>query len=200
MTEPGTIRELSLACRHGGAAVFTKDQLAAALDQSVTSGSFLSKMNAARMFGLIEFGSNGARVTQLGFDILEESRARTARIGAFLNVPLYKRTFEEYRGKQLPSRPHGLEQAFVGFGVRPKRKGNARWAFDRSARQAGFFDHGDNRLIAPVIVDAPQEVSERSASTPPKGTAIEAPRPSRHPFIEGLLLTLPQIRPVAKVA
>jgi hypothetical protein len=183
-----------------GGALFTKDQLAAALDQSVVSGSFLSKVNAASMFGLVELTTSGARVTQLGFEILDanETRVRAARVEAFLKVPLYKRTFEEYRGKQLPPRPHGLEQAFAGFGVGPKRTENARWAFDRSARQAGFYEHGDDRLIAPVIAEPPQRDSESvvpgSVSPPIRQeiTPVQSPKRALHPFIEGLLLTLPE--------
>ncbi|MDP9164273.1 MAG: hypothetical protein M3N06_09295, partial [Pseudomonadota bacterium] len=57
---------------------------------------------------------------------------------------------DEFRGKQLPPRPHGLEAAFVNFGVSPKQKERARSAFDKSARAAGFFPNGnEDRLVEP---------------------------------------------------
>ena len=146
----------------GGSTAFTKDQVAAALGHAVTSGAFAAKMHAARMFGLVEASAGRFKVTQLGFDLVDpdSARASAARVEAFLRVPLYKRTYEEYRGKTLPARPHGLERVFIEFGVAPKRGGNARLAFERSARQAGFYEHGDDRLVAPLIAGSPEETEK----------------------------------------
>jgi hypothetical protein len=87
------------------------------------------------------------------FDILDkdEAQARSAKARAFLNVPLYDKTFQEFWNCQLPPRPHGLENAFVSFGVAAKQKDKARHAFENSARLAGFFEHGNDKLVAPVI-------------------------------------------------
>ena len=138
-----------------GGVPLEKDQLAAAVGQPVTSGAFVAKVHAARLFGLIDYVQGRSKLTDLGFQAVDrdESRARKARVKAFLSVPLFARTYEEFRNKQLPPRNEGLEHAFVGFGVLETRKHNARWAFDRSARQAGFFDNGEDRLVEPIIAE-----------------------------------------------
>jgi|SRR5271166_1209356 len=180
----------------GGNSTFTRDQLAAMLGHGVMSGTFAAKMHAARMFGLVEGSAGRFKVSQLGFDVVDpdHARASSARAEAFLRVPLYKRTYEEYRGKTLPSRPHGLERVFIEFGVAPKRGGNARQAFERSARQAGFYEHGDDRLVAPLIMGA--EEAERFEARPedlkPEPPSTHMPvLARRHQLIEGLFQELP---------
>jgi hypothetical protein len=182
----------------GGNTAFTKDQVAAALGHAVTSGAFAAKMYAARLFGLVEASAGRFKVTQLGFDSVDPdiARASAAKAEAFLRVPLYKRTYEEYRGKTLPSRPHGLERAFIEFGVATKRGGNARLAFERSARQAGFYEHGDDRLVAPLITGKSEETDrfERGPELEATETAsLETPvSAQRHKLIEGLFQELPE--------
>jgi hypothetical protein len=146
-----------------GAHPLSREQLAGALGQNPSTGSFNLKVGAARMFGVIETVQGKYQLTQLGFSIADndETRHRAAKVSAFLKVPLYKAVYEKYRGNQLPPRPHGLEQAFVQFGVPPKQKANARYAFDRSAQQAGFFENSRDRLVEPIVGPAsyrkPQE-------------------------------------------
>ena len=137
----------------GGGVPLSRDQLAGVLVLSAGSGNFVTKVATARMFGLVGFAQGKYELTDLGFSILDsdEKRQRKARAEAFLTVPLYKRTYEEFRGRQLPPRPHGLEQAFLKFGVAPKQRKSARIAFDKSATQAGFFPNGNDRLIEPII-------------------------------------------------
>jgi hypothetical protein len=192
----------------GGNAPFSKDQLAAALGHAATSGALAAKIHAARMFGLIDNPTPGRfRVSQLGFEAVDpdQTRAASARVEAFLRVPLYRRTYEDYRGKTLPSRPHGLERIFIEFGVAPKRGGNARLAFERSARQAGFFEHGEDRLVAPLVTSPADGGRAEDPSRPPhiveavgsvRGTSHVAAQgatiPLRHQLIEGLFRELPE--------
>jgi hypothetical protein len=181
----------------GGSTAFAKDQLAAALGHEVTSGALAAKMHAARLFGLVEFNAGRFTVTQLGFDSVDpdNTRASSAKVEAFLRVPLYKRTYEEYRGKTLPSRPHGLERVFIEFGVAPKRGGNARLAFERSARQAGFYEHGDDRLVAPLITGHPEEADrfEKGADLESETVSVQIPASARrHKLIDGLFQELPE--------
>lgn len=140
-----------------------RDQIAVRLDQKVSSGAFVTKVGAARMFGLVEIvpGSGKIQISPLGHEVLstDESRARAAKAKSFLNVELYKKLYDEFRGRQLPPRPLGLEQAIVGFGVAPKQKTNARYAFDRSAKQAGYFEHGQDQLVAPVAEANPTKLN-----------------------------------------
>jgi hypothetical protein len=44
-----------------------------------------------------------------------------------------------------------LEREIVELGVAEKQKDKARQVFERSADQAGFFEHGPNRLVMPGI-------------------------------------------------
>lgn len=134
----------------GGGMAMTRDQLGAAMGQVPNSGSFNTKVSTARIFGVMEAGGGKYQLTELGHEIVDPSRQRDALIAAFLNVELYRRLYEEFRGKRLPPRPHGLEHAFINMGVSPKQTKNARLAFEKSARIAGFFPAGDeDRLVIP---------------------------------------------------
>ena len=182
-----------------------RDQLAGEMKQSL-SGSFVNKTSAARMFGLIEMVSGKFQITQLGHAIVDsdQTRVTAAKADAFLRVPLYRRLYDEFRHNQLPPSPNGLEQAMVGFGVPEKQKDKARRAFENSAMQAGFFDRGKTRLIAPVtavlcgtsqvtatadIVKAPRDEASTAAET--QTASAKKPTQDRHPFIEGLFQSLP---------
>jgi len=185
------------------------DQLAAALGQEPTSGNFRQKIAAARTFAIIETIQGRYQLTELGFAITDKGRERAARVDAFLSVPLYRRIYEEFRNKQLPPRPQALEHAFVGFGVARKQKERARQAFDRSAQQAGFFDQGGrDRLIRPPVGSTSQSSFDDESSS----ARVEADTNSEtagyggggangggggrrgrlHPFIQGLLDSLPE--------
>jgi hypothetical protein len=185
-----------------GGVALTRDQLAAALKLAPGSGGFAWKLGAARQYGLIQ-QKDGARIslTDLGFAITEADAARQkqARAVSFLTVPLYKRVYDEFKGKQLPPRPNGLEQAFVRFGVSPKQKDKARFAFERAAKQAGFFEHGNERLVEPIGIDdavapAPTAAKSEQVSTSraPVKELVSATGEKLHPFIEGLLKELPE--------
>jgi hypothetical protein len=88
----------------------------------------------------------------------------------------------------------------VKFGVAAKQVGNARIVFERSARQAGFFGAGPERLIEPIIGNVPP--AERRATIEDEPTEEDMGRGSTgnqaissrtlHPFIEGLLDALPE--------
>lgn len=185
----------------GGGAVAV-DQLAGALKQEPTSGNFRGKVATARTFGVIVTVAGKYQLTDIGFAIADAKREKAARVESFLAVPLYRKVYDEFRNRQLPPRPLALEHAFVGFGVAQKQKEKARHAFDRSAQQAGFFSHGDrDRLIIPantgsMMDSAPADVgaNDRHDDPPPP----RAPQNyggggggNYHPFIEGLLKTLP---------
>lgn len=180
------------------------DQLAAAMGQAPTSGNFRQKIATARTFGLIETVQGKYQLTDLGFAIVDSTREKAARADAFLRVPLYRKIYDEFRNRQLPPRPVALEHAFVGFGVAPKQKDKARQAFDRSAQQAGYFDTGGrDRLIRPPVSSLDGETIAGEAS----GAAVPPPDDTNrngggytgggggggyHPFVEGLLQTMPE--------
>jgi hypothetical protein len=181
-----------------GGVALTTEQLAGVLGLQARSGNFVMKVATARIFGLVANNQGKYELTNTGFEIVDkdEKRQRAARAAAFLSVPLYRRVYEEFRGRQLPPRPHGLEQAFIKFGVASKQKQAARLAFDKSAAEAGFFSAGNDRLVEPII-GAVTPLDRRSA--PEDNTRIgDEPdqetynASSYHPFIQGLLDTLPE--------
>jgi len=186
---------------NAGGVALTTDQLAGVMGLQAGSGNFVVRMATARMFGLVSYQGGKYELTDLGFAILDkdEKRQKQARATAFLTVPLYKRTYDEFKGKQLPPRPIALEQAFVRFGVSFKQKDTARLIFDKSATQAGFFAAGIDRLIEPIIGAAPPPPPPLPPSEEP-GNGNRQPNDGDsepdvsgfHPFIQGLLDTLPE--------
>ena len=192
---------IATTIRDRGGAPIAKDQLASAMGQAASSGAFSAKLHAARMFGLVKFIAGKIKLSDLAYEAIDADvvRSKAAKVTAFLAVPLFARTYDEFRNRQLPLRPHGLERAFVEFGVLEKRKTNARWTFDRSARQAGFFQNGDDRLVAPIIV-SPQSLDTRTvaeACIPPLPTIKTninefVPIAAQQPLIKGLLERVPE--------
>lgn len=191
-----TAMTVASAILRGGGVAISREQLAGLMNQSAGGGNFVQKVAAARLFGLITINGGKYELTDAGFNILDTDgvRQKTARKDAFLSVPLYRRAYDEFKGKQLPPRPHGLEQAFVKFGVVPNQKTNARLAFDKSALQAGFFAAGQDRLIEPILPPVVGAIEELEAVDDPNALATVKSKPNQsgfHPFIQGLLDTLP---------
>jgi len=121
------------------------------MNQAAGSGSFNSKVNTARMFGVMDSATGRYQLTDLGFEIVDPARRSDAMVRAFLNVELYRKTYDDFRGKRLPPRPLGLERTFVNYGVAPKQAKTARVSFEKSARLAGFYPNGDeDRLVMPI--------------------------------------------------
>jgi len=181
----------------------TREQLAASM--KLQSGTFSSRLSAARMFGFVDTQHQGkVAITELGQAILGgPSQEDAARVCAFLNVPLYRKVYDEFRGKPLPPRPFGLEQVLVAMGVSPKQKSNARAALEKSARQAGFLTADPNRLIEPIIglkandmhIGPPTVGMPTLNTTGGLNSALEAMHatpPNVDPLILGLLSHLPK--------
>lgn len=187
------------------------DQLAAALNLAPNGGAFRTKIATAKLFGLIESSVGLYQLSPLGIKIVDPDLRAAAKVKAFLTVPLYRRAYDEFRNRPLPPRPTALEHAFIEFGVAPKQKERARQAFDRSAQQAGFFDHGNrNRLVRPMIAgifgdnganataeNIPQAEPEYETENSFDRQAIKTnnignDQSELHPFIQGLLKTLPE--------
>ena len=191
--------EIARAMHAAGGVPLDRDQLGAALNLSPTGGNFAVKVSAARMFGLIRHNQSRYELTALGFEILDTARERAAKAQAFLNVELYKKVYDTFKGRQLPPRPVGLEQAFVQLGVAMKQRDKARHAFDRSARSADFFPTAaEDRLVAPVVGFTQPAADPISETGAPLEKAVATghhvtPVTGRNlnPFVEGLLDELP---------
>lgn len=178
------------------------DELAAEMGQTV-SGAFRLKTGSARIYGFVDKEGRGAfRLTPLGQRLVSSDGEAAARADAFLSVPLYRAVYDQYKGHLLPP-AKALEREMQALGVSSKQTDKARQVFERSARQAGFFDAGDDRLVRPRLETSTtgeantldQALADRTESQ----TGAEAKRPRSggggegyHPFIQGLLQTLPE--------
>jgi hypothetical protein len=176
----------------------TIDQLAAYVKNSLTSGAFRLRVGNAAMFGLTSNERGEVRLTELGRRIADPSQEVAAKIDAFLTVPLYKRIFDNFKGYTLPGAA-ALEKFMREVGVSSKQTGKARQAFMRSARQAGFFAHGEDRLVRPAgpgtkPIDAPKPPLEGDQKGKKDGNGGDGGGGdnSLHPFVQGLLKELPK--------
>jgi len=180
---------------HGTACEY--DQLAAHLKQEPRGGGFRLKVTGARCYGFITYERGGRiTLTDLGKQLLEPDGMKAARVKGFLNVPLYQRVFDEFKGRQLPPQA-GLEAALQSFGVGPKVKEKARQVMLRSAKQAGFFDMSPDRFVMPIIKELPARPVNDAVVVPDsdqlsRRAAGGNDSDSLHPLIQGLLMTLPK--------
>ena len=181
-----------------GQSAATPDQVAAWLGSVVTSGTYKLRISAARMFGLIATERGSVRLTDLGARTLDPEAAGPAKVEAFLNVELYRKVYEANRGRLLP-KAAGLQAEMVGLGVSPNQAEKARQVFDRAAREAGFFEHGADRLVQPSFNGAPPSSmiheAQDDAPEPAKRAAperkTEAHAVADDPLVQGLLNRMP---------
>lgn len=168
-------------------------QLAGAFRQTPKSGAFRTKVLASKMFGLVQ-GSQKLTVTPLGRKVTDDRTAAEAKAEAFLRVPLFKAVFDHVApgGGMLPASNEGLGNLIRELGVVENQVDKARQVFQRSAKQAGYHDHGVDRLVRPAS-GRRQELEE-----PPAEKDRERERDSSeregimaHPLIVGLLGALP---------
>jgi hypothetical protein len=135
---------------HAGTGDCDDSQLSAWMNLSPKSSGYRIQISAARMFGLIETTAGRHKLSPLGRTIVDPQRERDARARAFLTVPLYRVIFDNYKGGVLPP-PAALERDMVAMGVAEKQTSRARQVFERSAEQAGYFEHGKSRLVMPAV-------------------------------------------------
>lgn len=142
------------------------DQLAAWTNQSGKSSTFRVQVYASRTYGILDGEASRHRLSELGRKIVDPSQARAAKVDAFFNVPLYDAIFTKYKGGTLPPAA-ALEREIVSLGVSDKQKDRARQVFERSAEQAGFFEHGRSRLVQPGIGPRKDEDGGKTPPPPP---------------------------------
>jgi hypothetical protein len=125
-----------------------KIALASAFNVSAEGGAFGLRLATAKMFGFITTEKKTISLTDLGQRVVDPATEKPARAESLLEVPLYKKLYDDYQGQLLPGND-GLESHVVKLGVAPKQKDKARQVFQRSAKQAGYFSIASNRLAAP---------------------------------------------------
>jgi hypothetical protein len=166
------------------------EEVAADLDQQMSSGAFRSRLSAARMFGAAEIIRGDIRLTPLGLAMCNPETEAEALAEAFLNVPLYQKLYAQYAGHKLPP-GEGIEESIRRLGVPDKQVTKARQVFVRSAGTAGYFQSGRDRLVRPA---------SSSLGTEPGGTPVSREQPriraevgsmANHQLIAGLVAKLP---------
>lgn len=140
----------------------TADHVASFLGyKSTNNGAYLTRIGAARTFGLVNKSGDFFVTTPLATQILMPTypeQHKQGLIDAFLGVELFRRVYEEFKGKELPPE-FGMKNALKNiFGVVPTRVDVAYRALMDSAQDAGFFDVRGSRthLIMPVVNPLPQ--------------------------------------------
>jgi len=173
-------------------------QLAAWTAQSPKSSGYRVQLYAARGFGLIAGEAGRHKLTELGRSIVDPNQVREAKAKAFLTVPLFKALFDAYKGGVVPPAA-ALERQIVDLGVSDKQKDRARQVFERSAEEAGFFEHGRNRLVMPGVPVRDEKLAgEKKDGNGGNGNGGggsgggDGKTPSIDPIIQGLLARLPK--------
>lgn len=168
--------------RGGGAA--TPEHLASYLNYKGTNnGAYVTKVASTRLFGLISKQGNLIAPTPLAHRILSPvypHDGQLALVEAFLNVELYKKVYEDFKGRELPPE-FGLKNAMrQQHGVLPARLDDAYRNLVSSADTAGFFSTkmgARTHLILPMIHTAPPPGDLPPPSPPPDGKGGGAPPP-----------------------
>jgi hypothetical protein len=190
--------------------VAASEQLAAWLDYASTkSGTYLTRIAAAKQFGLIESTGSGLAITDRARTILAPvmpDDGVTAKVEAFLSVDLFFKVYEQYKGGSLPPEA-GLKNLFLQtYKIVPDRVPQAVRVFLNSAEQAGLFKTtGDRtRMVRPAVnpngrQPATPDANRKDDQAPPtQHTQHERTRtqssestPGVHYAIVGLLRDLP---------
>lgn len=143
---------------HDAGGSCSREQLAPMLGYAGTkNGGFLSRLGAARMFGLVEEVAGMIRPTALATKIIapiETGDLERGLVDAFLNVELFEKLHERYKGQPLPNQ-QGLENLLRNeLKVVPAQVKNAIRVFFESAEVAGFFSAaGRGRLVLPLVAN-----------------------------------------------
>lgn len=182
--------EITIGVHAVGGSSCEWDQLAAHLKQAGNGGSFRARMISAKQHGLITYDRGKVALTSLGLRAVDPQQERAAKVESFLQVPLYRAVYDKFKGTTLPPAV-ALEREMQNLGVPAKQTDKARQAFQRSAKSAGFFEFGADRLVLP-----PNSQPSVDAPPPPPpanmGNGNGGGENTYHPFIQGLLAKLPE--------
>lgn len=145
------------AIHEQGGGSCSREQLATLLKYSGTNnGGFLTRVSAAKMFGLVDESSDTLRVSQRARTILSPvmpADAEHARVDAFLAVDFFAKFYERFKGTTLPQEA-GLKNLLENtYAVVPGRVVASLRVLMDSADQAGFFKASGNRsrMVMPLI-------------------------------------------------
>lgn len=163
---------------HDAGGSCARDQLAALMGhKSTKSGSFVTRLGAAKMFGLVEKASDGKfRTTQRGKNIVapvSPQRETKAKVDAFLAVELFRKVYRQHEGSGLPGEDGLRNLLGSDYGVIESRiRPTVRIMLD-SAEYAGFFSTtGDrSRMVIPVAPSGDDSQRVPQISDPKTGSS-----------------------------
>jgi len=167
----------------GGSA--DQPHLASFLSYSSTkSGAFITRIAAARIFGLVENRDRFLIPTQLARTIIApEHPGRDdlrARFEAFMHVPLYRSLYERYKDGQLPPEMGFRNALETHYDIPRNRTQLAYRVLMDSADQAGLFEaRGGARthFVAPIIPETGYEATEPWPETEQIRGEVSQPHP-----------------------
>lgn len=185
--------EIAQAVRNMGGDSCEWKQLATKLNVSAEGGGFRMRLLTAKTFNLLTYERGTIQLSDLGIRAADPVTERRSRYDAFMAVGLFKQLFEKLDGQTLPPQA-AIERMMEQIGVTAKSKERARQVFLRSAKQAGLFELSSDRLSTPPSVSTFRASPAAQAEPEPtaKRNGGHEPPSGLHPFIEGLLRTLPK--------
>jgi len=164
--------------KNQGGNACSAEQLGAFLGyKNTTGGAFVSRVAAAKQFGLIETVLGRYQITKRAeaalFPVTPESRLRALR-DAFLAIGVYRQIYEQHTGLQLPEEFGMLNLLKTRFGIPPDRAHLAYRVMMESAESAGFFNSRQGsrtHLVDPMPGAAP--IMSASPAEPSTGRRNE---------------------------
>ncbi len=128
--------------------------------KSANNGAFLSRVGAARLYGLLEGPSSETKPSARAMEILKPDYdyvASRARLEAFREVPLFGAFLTEYEGKPLPPKEGMLNVLETRYAVPKEAAPAVLSCLLNSAEQAGLFAvTGDRtKMIRPPLGGGP---------------------------------------------
>lgn len=153
----------------------TREQLAPLLGYSGTkNGGFLSRLSAAKTFGLVQEDGGNLRITERAQNILSPvtpEDTKRARIEAFLAVELFRNVYEKFKGTTLPA-DVGLKNLFqTTYKIVPDRIAPALRVLMDSAATAGFLSANRDRMTMPIVKGVGSEQKPPPETPPPADEA-----------------------------
>jgi hypothetical protein len=152
--------ELAKVIHVKGGGSCDRTQLAALLGyKGIKNGSFLTRVAAAKAFGLVAQETDQLRLTPRGKTVsapVTQAEADRAKIDAFLAVPLFKMVYDHCNGRPLPQAVGLKNLLTTEFQVVEDRAEPAVDVLLDSAEEAGFFRVAGNRsqMVMPLASTA----------------------------------------------
>jgi len=145
--------------KNNGGNPWTPAEVAKSLGTSKGSTKFFYLAAAARQFGLTDAGRDSELIslTDLGKKAAAPGSAEdeiAAKRAAFLNIDMYKRVLEYYKGAILPENDYLYNTLETTFGLDRRAHEDFLKGFRESARFAGIGAEGGAATVDPQLAEA----------------------------------------------